>query len=109
MMEKKGGTFGNNQDDIVLIPFSTAAALYGSENMRELVLAFQMEPGSDLDLAKSRSGRAPRAPSPRGASRTTSGSSRRRDPQDDLEHPRPRHLTWAASSASRCWSAASGS
>ena len=52
VMEKKGGTFGNNQDDIVLIPFSTATVLYGSENMRKLVLAFQMEPGADLELAK---------------------------------------------------------
>ena len=52
VMEKKGGTFGNNQDDIVIIPFSTATVLYGTENMRKLVLAFQMEQGSDLDLAK---------------------------------------------------------
>jgi putative ABC transport system permease protein len=52
VMEKKGGSFGNNQDDVVLIPFSTAAVLYGSDNMRKLVLAFQMEEGSDLDLAK---------------------------------------------------------
>src|SRR5581483_7729295 len=52
VMEKKGGTFGNNQDDIVLIPFSTATAIYGSDNMRKLVLAFQMRSNSDLDLAR---------------------------------------------------------
>ncbi len=52
IMEKKGGTFGNNQDDLVLIPFSTATVMFGSENMRKLVLAFQMRPGSDLDLAR---------------------------------------------------------
>jgi putative ABC transport system permease protein len=52
VMEKKGGSFGNNQDDIILIPFSTAGVVYGSENMRKLVLAFQMETGADLDLAK---------------------------------------------------------
>ncbi|HYC90379.1 MAG TPA: ABC transporter permease [Thermoanaerobaculia bacterium] len=52
VMEKKGGTFGNNQDDVLLIPFSTAAVLYGSENMRKLVLAFQMEEGADIELAK---------------------------------------------------------
>ncbi len=52
IMEKKGGTFGNNQDDIILIPFSTATVIFGSENMRKLVLAFQMQPGSDLDLAR---------------------------------------------------------
>ena len=52
VMEKKGGSFGNNQDDILLIPFSTAAVVYGSENMRKLVLAFQMEEGADIELAK---------------------------------------------------------
>jgi putative ABC transport system permease protein len=52
IMEKKGGTFGNNQDDLVLIPFSTAAVMFGSENMRKLVLAFQMRSGADLDLAR---------------------------------------------------------
>jgi putative ABC transport system permease protein len=52
VMEKKGGTFGNNQDDVLLIPFSTAAVIYGSENMRKLALAFQMEEGADLELAK---------------------------------------------------------
>jgi putative ABC transport system permease protein len=52
ILEKKGGSFGNNQDDLVLIPFATAVVLYGSENMRTLVLAFQMEEGADLELAK---------------------------------------------------------
>ncbi|HEX8173463.1 MAG TPA: ABC transporter permease [Thermoanaerobaculia bacterium] len=52
VMEKKGGTFGNDQDDIIIMPFSTATVIYGSENMRKLVLAFQMEPGADLDLTK---------------------------------------------------------
>ena len=52
VMEKKGGSFGNNQDDIILIPFTTAAVVYGSENMRKLVLAFQMEEGADIELAK---------------------------------------------------------
>jgi putative ABC transport system permease protein len=52
LMEKKGGSFGNNQDDIIVIPFSTAAVVYGSENMRKLVLAFQMESGADIELAK---------------------------------------------------------
>jgi putative ABC transport system permease protein len=52
VMEKKGGSFGNNQDDLILIPFSTATVVYGSENMRKLVLAFQLEQGADLDLAK---------------------------------------------------------
>jgi putative ABC transport system permease protein len=52
VLEKKGGTFGNNQDDLLLIPFSTATVIYGSENMRKLVLAFQMRSNADLDLTK---------------------------------------------------------
>jgi len=50
--EKKGGSFGNNQDDIVVIPFATATVLYGNENMRKLILAFQMRDGADMDYAK---------------------------------------------------------
>ncbi|HUJ14164.1 MAG TPA: ABC transporter permease [Thermoanaerobaculia bacterium] len=52
VFEKKGGTFGNNEDDIVVIPFSTATAIYGADNMRKLVLAFQMRTNADLDLTK---------------------------------------------------------
>ncbi|MGZ5475162.1 MAG: ABC transporter permease [Thermoanaerobaculia bacterium] len=52
VLEKKGGSFGQNQDDIVIIPFSTASAIYGSESMRKLVLAFQMRTGADMELAK---------------------------------------------------------
>jgi putative ABC transport system permease protein len=52
VMEKKGGSFGQNQDDIVLIPFPTASVIFGAENLRKLVLAFQMRPGSDLQLAR---------------------------------------------------------
>jgi putative ABC transport system permease protein len=52
IMEKKGGQFGQDRDDIALIPFNTATAIYGAENMKRLVLAFQMRPGSDLDLAR---------------------------------------------------------
>jgi putative ABC transport system permease protein len=52
ILEKKGGTFGNNQDDLVLIPFSTATVIHGSDNMRKLVLAFQMRSNADLDLTR---------------------------------------------------------
>ena len=52
VLEKKGGSFGQNQDDIVLIPFSTATVIYGSENMKKLILAFQMRRGADVDLAR---------------------------------------------------------
>jgi putative ABC transport system permease protein len=53
VMEKKGGSFGQNRDDIVIIPFATASALYGSENMKKLILAFQLRDNADLDLARS--------------------------------------------------------
>jgi putative ABC transport system permease protein len=52
ILEKKGGGLGGNQDDVVLIPFSTAMVIFGSESMRTLVLAFQMEDGADLELVK---------------------------------------------------------
>ena len=52
VMEKRGGSLGRSEDDVVLIPFATASVLYGSENMRSLVLAFQIHPGADLELAK---------------------------------------------------------
>ena len=52
VFEKKGGTFGNNQDDLVAIPFSTATAIYGSDNMRKLILALQMRNNSDIDITK---------------------------------------------------------
>src|SRR5438874_286775 len=52
IMEKKGGSFGQDRDDVVFIPFTTATAIYGSENMKRLVLAFQMRERTDLDLVK---------------------------------------------------------
>ena len=52
VMEKKGGSFGQNQDDVILIPFPTAAVVYGTENMRRLVLTFQMDEGADLEDVK---------------------------------------------------------
>jgi putative ABC transport system permease protein len=52
IMEKKGGSFGQDRDDMVYMPFSTATSIYGSENMKRLILAFQMKNGSDLDLVK---------------------------------------------------------
>jgi putative ABC transport system permease protein len=52
VLEKKGGGLGGNQDDLVLIPFSTAMVIFGTENMRTLALAFQMEDGTDLELTK---------------------------------------------------------
>ena len=52
IMEKKGGSFGQDRDDIVLIPFATAASIWGSDNMKRLVLAFQLRSGSDLGFVE---------------------------------------------------------
>ena len=52
VMEKKGGSFGQDRDDIVLVPFSTASTIWGADNMKRLILAFQMKSGADLDLVK---------------------------------------------------------
>jgi len=52
VMEKRGASLGRSEDDIVLIPFATAAVLYGNENLKNLILAFQMHANADLDLAK---------------------------------------------------------
>jgi putative ABC transport system permease protein len=52
ILEKKGGTLGQDRDDMIFIPFATATTVYGPENMKKLVLAFQLRPGSDNDLAK---------------------------------------------------------
>ena len=52
VMEKKGGSFGQSQDDLIIMPFSAARVIYGAENMKRLVLAFQMRPNADMDLAR---------------------------------------------------------
>ncbi|HET7434755.1 MAG TPA: ABC transporter permease [Thermoanaerobaculia bacterium] len=52
VFEKKGGMLGRDDDDRVVIPFSTATVIYGSDNMRKLILAFQMRDGADMDLAR---------------------------------------------------------
>jgi putative ABC transport system permease protein len=52
VLEKKGGSFGQDRDDVVMIPFATAQTIFGADNMKRLVLAFQIRKGADLDLAK---------------------------------------------------------
>ncbi|HEY0592654.1 MAG TPA: FtsX-like permease family protein, partial [Thermoanaerobaculia bacterium] len=52
VMEKKGQTFGQDQDNIVLIPFTTAAAIYGPEAVRTLLLDFQAASSNTTDLAR---------------------------------------------------------
>lgn len=52
ILEKKGGSLGQDRDDVAIIPFSTATTIFGPDSMRKLVLAFQLRPGSDADLTK---------------------------------------------------------
>jgi putative ABC transport system permease protein len=53
IMEKKGSSFGQDQDDIVLIPFPTASVIYGgSYRIRRLILDFQARSSRDMDLAR---------------------------------------------------------
>ncbi|MBW3565746.1 MAG: ABC transporter permease [Acidobacteria bacterium] len=52
LMEEKGRTFGQDQDDIVLIPFTTASSVYGTERMRSIRLDFQARSSDQIDLAK---------------------------------------------------------
>jgi putative ABC transport system permease protein len=42
VMESKGSTFGQDRDDLILVPFRTATLIYGTEAMRTLRLDFQV-------------------------------------------------------------------
>jgi ABC-type antimicrobial peptide transport system, permease component len=52
VMEKKGNSFGQDRDDLLIIPFPTAAALYGADAVRTLRLDFQAMSSDRIDLAK---------------------------------------------------------
>jgi putative ABC transport system permease protein len=53
VMEKKGSSFGFDQDDIVLVPFPTASVLYGgSYRTKRLLLDFQARNAKRMDLAR---------------------------------------------------------
>jgi len=52
IMEKKGRMFGQDLDDLVLIPFPTAAVLYGTYGVERLRLDFQARDAKTMDLAK---------------------------------------------------------
>jgi len=52
LMEKKGRVFGQDYDDLVLIPFTTASVVYGSERMRSIRLDFQAKSPERIDLAR---------------------------------------------------------
>ncbi len=52
IMEKKGQMFGRDQDDVVMIPITTARDLYGEQPLRRIFLAFQAKSPTLVDLAK---------------------------------------------------------
>jgi len=52
LMESKGNSFGQDRDDLVLIPFPTAASLYGAESVRTLILDFKAQSADQIDYAK---------------------------------------------------------
>jgi putative ABC transport system permease protein len=52
MMESKGRTLGQDQDDLVLIPFPTASLVYGSERMKSIRLDFQARSAEGIELAE---------------------------------------------------------
>jgi putative ABC transport system permease protein len=52
LMEKKGQMFGQDQDDLVLIPFTTSAAIYGQDAVRSIIIDFQAASPDSTDLAR---------------------------------------------------------
>ena len=52
VMEKRGASITGDPDDIIFIPFTTAAAIYGQDQMNHLPLALQVRRREDTDLAK---------------------------------------------------------
>ncbi|MHB0971698.1 MAG: ABC transporter permease [Thermoanaerobaculia bacterium] len=52
IMEKKGRTLGQDNDDVVIIPFTTASMMYGPDAVRSIRLDLQARSARDIDLAK---------------------------------------------------------
>ncbi|MCG6962822.1 MAG: ABC transporter permease [Acidobacteria bacterium] len=52
IMEKKGEMFGQDRDDLVLIPITTARDIYGREALKQLILDFKAKSPAEVDLAK---------------------------------------------------------
>ncbi|MGH9457836.1 MAG: ABC transporter permease [Thermoanaerobaculia bacterium] len=52
LMEAKGRMFGQDQDDVILIPFPTASVIYGSEAVRTIRLDFQAASPERTDLTR---------------------------------------------------------
>ncbi len=52
VMEKQGQMFGQNYDNIVVIPFTTAREIYGDEAMKQIRLDFQARSADGVQRAK---------------------------------------------------------
>ncbi|MGV8042296.1 MAG: ABC transporter permease [Thermoanaerobaculaceae bacterium] len=52
VMEKKGEFLGQNRDELMMVPFSTAREIYGEEAMRQIRLDFKARAPKDVDRAK---------------------------------------------------------
>ena len=51
VMEKRGAMLGNDPDDVVYIPFTTAQVLYGPDQMLHLPILMQVRNRDEIDLA----------------------------------------------------------
>ena len=52
VMEKQGQFLGQNYDDVVIVPFTTAREIYGEDAMRQLRLDFKARTAQDVERAK---------------------------------------------------------
>ncbi len=53
VMEKKGETFGQNRDEIVWLPYTTALLSYGRDAERAMLIDLKSRSAENVDLAKS--------------------------------------------------------
>jgi putative ABC transport system permease protein len=53
VMEKKGETFGQNRDEIVFLPYTTALLTYGRDAERAMLVDVKARSPENVDLAKS--------------------------------------------------------
>ena len=53
VMEKKGETFGQNRDEIVWLPYTTALLSYGRDAERAMLVDLKARSAENVDLAKS--------------------------------------------------------
>ncbi|HEX9162812.1 MAG TPA: ABC transporter permease [Thermoanaerobaculia bacterium] len=52
VMEMRGSSITGDSDDLIYIPFATAAVIYGQDQMKHLPLALQVRNRDEMDLAK---------------------------------------------------------